>query len=42
MVFKVSMLNWPGGQSAIGICTLFYIYRSTKFGVVIFKSSLLK
>ena len=24
-VLKVSMLNW-GGQSAIGICALFYIY----------------
>ena len=25
-VFKVSMLNWLGGPTAIGICALFYIY----------------
>ena len=37
------MLNWLGeeGQSAIGICALFYIYRSAKFGVVVFKASML-
>ena len=39
------MLNWLGGQSAMGICALFYIYRSAircaKFGVVVFKASLL-
>ena len=37
-----------GGQSAIGICALFYIYiyrsaiRCAKFGVVVFKASMLK
>ena len=30
-----------GGQSAIGIYTLFYIYRSAKFGVAVFKASML-
>ena len=25
-VFKASMLNCKGGQSAMGICALFYIY----------------
>ena len=43
-VLKASMLNL-GGQSAIGICALFYIHRSaircTKFGVVVFKASML-
>ena len=24
-VFKASILNWLGGQSAMGICALFYI-----------------
>ena len=32
-VFKASM-QWTGGQSAMGIHALFYIYRSAKFGVV--------
>ena len=46
-VFKASMLNWRRGQSAIGICALFYIYmyresiRCAKFGVVVFKASML-
>ena len=26
VVFKASMLDWLGGQSAIGICAFFYIY----------------
>ena len=30
-----------GGQSAMGIHALFYIYRSAKFGVVVFKASML-
>ena len=30
-----------GGQSAMGIYALFYIYRSAKFGVVVFKASML-
>ena len=30
-----------GGQSAMGICALFYIYRSAKFGIVVFKASML-
>ena len=30
-----------GGQSAMGICALFYIYRSAKFGVVVLKASML-
>ena len=30
-----------GGQSAMGIYALFYIYRSSKFGVVVFKASML-
>ena len=30
-----------GGQSAMGIYTLFYMYRSAKFGVAVFKASLL-
>ena len=25
-VFKASMLNWPGSQSAMGICAFFYMY----------------
>ena len=25
-VFKASMLDWLGGQSAMGICALLYIY----------------
>ena len=29
------------GQSAMGICALFYIYRSAKFGVAVFKASML-
>ena len=46
MVLQRSMLNWIGGcQSAIGICALFYKYRSAircaKFGVVVFKVSTL-
>ena len=45
-VFKASMLGLGvGGQSAMGICALFYIYRSVircaKFGVVVFKVSML-
>ena len=39
-----AQLDW-GCQSAIGICAVFYIYRSaircTKFGVVVFKASIL-
>ena len=30
-----------GGPCAMGICALFYIYRSAKFGVVVFKASML-
>ena len=30
-----------GGQSDMGIYALFYIYRSAKFGVVVFKASML-
>ena len=30
-----------GGQSAIGRCALFFIYRSAKFGVAVFKVSML-
>ena len=30
-----------GGQSAMGIYTLFYIYRCAKFGVVVFQESML-
>ena len=34
-----------GGQSVIGLCALFYIYRSAircaKFGVAVFKASML-
>ena len=30
-----------GGQSAMGIYELFYTYRSAKFGVVVFKASML-
>ena len=43
VVFKASMLDWLGGQSAIGTCVLFYIYiyRSAKFGVAVFKASML-
>ena len=41
VVFKASMLNCKGGQSAMGIYALFYIYRSAKFGVVVFKASML-
>ena len=26
VVFKASILDWPGGQSAMGICAVFYIY----------------
>ena len=26
VVFKASMLDWLGGQSAMGTCVLFYIY----------------
>ena len=40
-IFKASMLNWLGGQSALGICELLYIYRSAKFGVAVFKASML-
>ena len=29
------------GQSAMGIYALFYIYRSAKFGVMVFKASML-
>ena len=39
-IFKASLLNW-GGQSAMGIYALFYIYRSAKFDVVVFKASML-
>ena len=45
-VLKASMLDW-GGQSAKGICALFYIYiersaiRCAKFGVAVFKASML-
>ena len=39
------MLDCKGGQVVIGICALFYIYRSAmscaKFGVVVFKASML-
>ena len=41
VVFKVSILDCWGGQSAMGICALFYIYRSAKFGVAVFKASML-
>ena len=48
MVLQRSMLNLiGGGQSAIGICALFYIYiyrsamRCAKFGVVVFKAYML-
>ena len=43
VVCKASMLDCQGGQSAMGICTLFYIYiyRSAKFGVAVFKASML-
>ena len=41
-VFNASMLNWRGD---IGICALFYIYRSAircaKFGVAVFNASML-
>ena len=40
-IFKASLLDW-GGQSAMGIYALFYIYRSAKFGVVVFMASLLE
>ena len=40
-VFKASMLNCKGGQSTMGICALFYIYRSAKFGVVVCKGFML-
>ena len=40
MVFKASMLNCKGGQSAMGKCALFYIYRSAKFGVAVFEVSM--
>ena len=40
-VFKISMLDWLGGQSVMGIYALFYIYRSAKFGVAVFKASML-
>ena len=30
-----------GGRSAMGIYELFYTYRSAKFGVVVFKASML-
>ena len=47
MVFQTALLDcrrggW--GQSAIGICALCYISasRSAKFGVVVFKTSLLE
>ena len=40
-VLKASMLEGLGGQSAMGIYALFYIYRSATFGVVIFKASML-
>ena len=44
MVLQRSMLNW-GGQSAIGICIVLYIYRSTmrcvKFGIAVCKASML-
>ena len=30
-----------GGQSAMDICALCYIYRSAKFGVAVFKASML-
>ena len=32
-VFKASMLDWRRGQSAIGICALFYIYREMPLDV---------
>ena len=35
------MINWDGGQSTMGIYALFYIYRSAKFGLVVFKASML-
>ena len=50
LVCKASMLNWRRGwegQSAIGICALFYIciyrfaIRCAKFGVAVFKASML-
>ena len=45
MVLQRSMLDWRrGGQSDIGICPLFYIYRSAmrcaKFGVTVLKASM--
>ena len=45
-VCMASMLDWRrGGQSVIGICALFYIYRSAmrcaKFGVAVCKASML-
>ena len=41
VVFKASLLNWVG-QLAMSIYALFYIYRSAKFGVVVFMASLLQ
>ena len=42
MVLQRSMLDWRvGGQSAMGIYALFYIYRCAKFGVAVFKASML-
>ena len=35
------MLDCKGCQSAMGICVFFCIYRSGKFGVVVFKASML-
>ena len=43
-IFKASIPDWRRCQSAIGICTLFYIYRfairCAKFGVVVFNASI--
>ena len=40
-VLKASMLESLGGQSAIGIYALFYIYTSVAFGVVVLKAYML-
>ena len=37
-VFKASMLEWLGGQSAIGIYVLFYMYTCATFGVMVLKA----
>ena len=41
VVFKAPMLDCKGGQSAMSICTLFYMYRPAKFGVAVFRASML-